>query len=295
VTVLKNTVWRTSWLALLVASSLGCVPQRRYDDCVAATAKARADLLLQQQADAARLLDLQQRTNAVQESLQDRDTRLSDLTTSGHNLQRRLDEATAMNQQLRDELQRLGKDADKMLADRGTLSKSLDDARARLDELRRAQTAAESRLQLFRDFAQHFKPLSDAGQLSVETRHGQPVMEVQGDLLFDEGRSELRGAGKGVLMEVARALQTTSPPSSGRRFLVTAAVDGSEARAQRSPLSSWDLTSARAVTVVQYLVSLGVAPSQLTAAAAGAFDPIAPNDEASGRSRNRRVEIGLMP
>ncbi len=286
---------RPWWLALLVASPVGCVPQRRYDECVAATDKARADLVLQQQADAARLLDLQQRIGAAQGALQERDSRLSDLTTSGHNLQAQLDEATAMNAQMRAELQRLGKDVDKMLVDRGTMSRALDDAKTRLEELRRAQASAEDRLQLFRDFAQHFKPLSDAGQLSVETRRGEPVMEVQGDLLFDEGRAELRGAGKGVLMEIARALQTTSPPSSGRRFLVTAGVDAPETSATRKARSTWDLTAARAVTVVEYLVSLGISPAQLTAAAVGAFDPLTPDENPTGRARNRRVEIALLP
>ena len=90
-------------------------------------------------------------------------------TTTSHNVQAQLDEATAINQQLRGELERLGKDADKLLAERGTLSKALDDAKDRLDELRKAQAAAEARTQLFHDLAHRFKPLIDAGQLRIET------------------------------------------------------------------------------------------------------------------------------
>lgn len=279
-------------LALLVVAGAGCVSQRRYADCMADVAKAQNDLGIQQRADAERLLDLQQRLAAVEGTVQDRDSRMSDLTTSGHNLQSRLDEATAMNQQLRDELQRLGKDVDKMLGDRGTMSRALDDAKSRLEELRRAQSVADARLALFRDFAQRFKPLTDAGQLRVDTRRGELVMEVQGDLLFEDGRSELRTAGKGALMEIARALETTSPPSSGRRFLVTAAVD--EVPGRRTA-ASWELTASRAVVVVQYLVSMGVAPTVLTAGAAGSFDPVASNDDAGGRASNRRIEIALLP
>ena len=87
---------------------------------------------------------------AAEATTQDRDSKLSDLSTSSHNLQAQLDEATAINQQLRGELERLGKDVDKVLADAGTLSKALDDAKARLEELRKAQAAAEARAQLFR-------------------------------------------------------------------------------------------------------------------------------------------------
>jgi chemotaxis protein MotB len=268
------------------------VSQRRYAECVGDVSKAQADLVTQQRADAARLLELQQRLTAAEGTVQERDSRMSELTTSGHNLQSRLDEATAMNQQLRDELQRLGKDVDKMLIDRGTMSRALDDAKTRLEELRRAQSVADARLTLFRDFAQRFKPMTDAGQLTVQTRRGELVMEIQGDLLFEEGRSEIRSAGKGALMEIARALETTSSPSTGRRFLVTAAVD--EAPGRRTS-ASWELTAARAVSVVQYLVSMGVAPNLLTAGAAGSFDPIAPNDDTVGRAKNRRVEIALLP
>jgi flagellar motor protein MotB len=47
--------------------------------------------------------------------------------------------------------------------------------------------------------------------------------------------------------------------------------------------------------VVEYLVSLGVSPAALTAAAAGSTDPLVPNDGAEARARNRRLEIALLP
>jgi len=275
--------------------STACVSLRHYDDCVAETNKVRADLATIQKNDAAQVADLQQQLSQAQAAMQDRDAKLSDLSTADHNHQAQLDEATAINQQLRDELQRMGKDADKMLAERGTISRALDDAKARLEELRKAQAAAEARTQLFRDFAIRFKPLIDAGQLVIQSRRGELVMDVQGDLLFDEGKSDLRVAGKGALMEIARALQTTSPPSSGRRFLVTADVDGPDPKPAKRPRSSWELTAARAVAVVEYLVSVGVPPTSLTAAAAGSFDPLMPRDDPGARSKNRRIEVALLP
>ncbi len=226
--------------------------------------------------------------------MQERDAKLSEVSTASHNVQTQLDEATAINQQLRGELERLGKDADKILVERGTLAKALDDARTRLEELRKAQAAAEERAQLFRDFEGRFKALIDAKQLRIELRRGRLVMDVTGDLLFDPNRVDVRPAGKGVVMEIARALETTSPPKSGRRFLVTAHVD-EEPSKTRKVSSTWELTAGRAVTVVELLVSLGVPPASLTAAGAGAFDPLVPNDSAESRAKNRRVEISLMP
>lgn len=282
-------------LCLLVGAPSGCLVSRaQYQECVTDAAKVRADADAKQRDDAAKILDLQQRLATADTATQDRDAKLSELSTSSHNVQAQLDEATAMNQQLRGELTRLGQDVDKILADRGTLAKALEDAKARLDELRKAQAAAEDRARFFRDFGQRFKSLVDAGQLRVESRRGWLVISVNGDLLFDEGKAEIRTAGKGALMEIARALQATSPAKSGRRFLVTAHVDGEPGKAHHFK-SSWELTAARAVAVVEYLVSLRVPAEALNAAAAGAFDPLVPGDSADAHARNRRVEITLLP
>jgi chemotaxis protein MotB len=280
-------------VSLGAASSLGCVSKVIYDREVADATKAQADADAKQKDAAAQIESLQQQLTAAAATTQDRDSKLSELSTTSHNVQAQLDEATAINQQLRAELERLGKDVDKVLADRGTLSKALDDAKARLEELRKAQAAAESRTQLFQDLGRRFQALVSAGQLRVESRAGRLVVSVKGDLLFDAGKAELRPAGKGALMEIARALET-APAGGSRRFLVTASVDDEPVKSKRYE-SSWDLTTARAVTVVKYLVSLGVPAGSLTAAGDGSFDPLGPNDSVEARAKNRRVEIGVLP
>ena len=288
-------MWPLGLCALAIGAT-GCVPKANYERCLnhAESAKAAADA--RDRDSAARIQTLEQSLAEAQAATQDCESKASDLSTSDHNLQSRLDEATAINQQLRDELVRLGKDVDKILTERGTLSKALDDAKSRLEELRKAQANAEARTALFRDFERRFKPLIDAGQVQIETRRGELVMIISGDWLFDPGKTDLRSAAKGSLMEIAHAIQTTSPPATGRRFLVTASIDTPEAKAgRRAAKSSWEVTSARSVAVVEYLVSLGVPPTSLTAAAAGSFDAIAAGDAPGDRAKNRRVEIALLP
>jgi flagellar motor protein MotB len=287
-------------LALLAVTSLGatgCVLKRDYDKTVADAAQAKAQADADHKTDQGHIADLEQQLTQVQGELQDRETRLNDLTTSSHNMQAQLDEATAINQQLRGELERLGKDADKLLAERGTLSKALDDAKNRLDELRKAQAAAEVRTQLFHDLAYRFKPLVDAGQLRIDNRRGELVINLSGDLLFDAGHAEVRTVGKGVLMELAHALQQLPSPPAGqgaRRFLVTAHVDDAPLKSKHYK-TTWELTTARAAAAVEYLVSLGLRAESLTAAGAGSFDPIVPNDSTDDRAKNRRLEIALLP
>jgi len=121
-------------------ASTGClVLKKDYDRCVSDAAAYRTAAETRQKADAADRLALEERITLAESATQDRDTKLADLSTSTHNLQAQLDEATAINQQLRSELERLGKDVDKVLAERGTLSKALDDARARLRRRRRRE------------------------------------------------------------------------------------------------------------------------------------------------------------
>ena len=288
------TLLRSAVLAAALVPLTGClVLKKDYDQVVADASQQRAAADQQRTGDAARLADLQQRLTAAEAATQERDSKISDLLTSTHNLQAELDEATAINQQLRGELERLGKDADKLLSDRGTLSKALEDARARLEELRRTQEAAEARTALFRDLELRFREMIQAGQVRVGARRGQPALVVTGDLLFDEGRADLRPAGKGALLEIARALQGVA--SRQRRFVVTAHLDDASLKGNRRFHSSWELTVARAVTVVELFTSVGVAPDSLEATGAGAFDSLAPNDSPENRAKNRRIEIALAP
>jgi chemotaxis protein MotB len=56
---------------------------------------------------------------------------------------------------------------------------------------------------------------------------------------------------------------------------------------------NWDLSTARAVAVVRYLATKGVAPAMLGAAGFSQYRPVAPNDSPANRSLNRRIEIAL--
>jgi flagellar motor protein MotB len=58
---------------------------------------------------------------------------------------------------------------------------------------------------------------------------------------------------------------------------------------------NWELSAQRALTVTRTLVAEGVPASSVFAAAFGAEQPVASNDDAEGRARNRRVEIAPMP
>ena len=57
--------------------------------------------------------------------------------------------------------------------------------------------------------------------------------------------------------------------------------------------SNWELSTARAISVVRYLMDQGIAPEHLVAAGFGEFQPIDPSESPEALARNRRIELKL--
>jgi chemotaxis protein MotB len=287
-------------LAATVLALGACVPQAKYDAALRDAQQARADALRargddQQQASdvataRAQIAQLNASIAELQARASDRDKMLATAQGSGHELQTKLDGAIAENEQLRRELARLGKNADALLAEKGTLSSALADAKSRLEDLRKAQAAAEARAALFKQLALKFQKMIDAGELKVALRNGRMVLELPNDVLFDSGQTVIKPAGKQALSKIATILRTISD----RHFQVAGDTDNVPIVTALFP-SNWELSTRRAVEVVHFLVAQGMRPDLLSAAGFGEFDPIAPNDSAEGRAKNRRIEISLQP
>jgi chemotaxis protein MotB len=276
-------------LVLALTCSLGstaCVSKSTYEAAVA-DAKGAHDDAARKQKD---LDDLHARLEQAEKQAQARDETIEKLRTDQHNVQQSLDEATAMNKGLRDELARLGKDVDKILAEKGSMSKELADARTRLEELRKAQAAADARAALFKSVLDRLKKLVDAGDLKIAMREGRLVLQLPNDILFDSGSADVKTQGRATIKKLGEVLITIKE----RKFQVAGHTDDVPIGGARYS-SNWDLSTARAVEVVKILVGAGVKPQALSAAGYGEFDPIAANDSPTGRAKNRRIEITLVP
>jgi chemotaxis protein MotB len=164
------------------------------------------------------------------------------------------------------------------------------DLAAQLEELRKQKAAADARAALFNEFVAKFRKMIDAGRVSIHVRHGRIVLSLKNDVLFDEGKTDLKPAGKQALTEIAQALRTVS----SRSFQVAGHTDNLPIRSKEFP-SNWELSTARAVVVVKFLSQAGVNPAALSAAGYGEFDPVAANTDAPNRTKNRRIEISLVP
>ncbi|HTQ48588.1 MAG TPA: OmpA family protein [Polyangiaceae bacterium] len=261
------------WLLALVAPATlfatACVSQGKYDEAVRSGDVARAELVRAKQ-------ETQRREKIAGEGRAE--------------MQKQIDDATAVYDELTKQLERIGQDSQSLLALNGSLKDALDNSKRRLDELRRAQAAAEARASLYRDLALRFKSMIDSGDLAITLRDGRMVLRLPNDVLFDSGRSELKPEGKRALSGIAAVLATIP----GRQFQVAGHTDDEPIRV--SPYkSNWDLSTARSLEVTSFLVSKGVDPQALSAAGYGEFDPIDTNQTSRGKSHNRRTEITLQP
>jgi chemotaxis protein MotB len=279
--------------SLATVALAGCVPQGKYDAASKDALSAHADLqqcTTDLAALRAQVTQLEAALADAKAHAADDDQSLATAQTAAHDLQAKLDSATAENEALRKELARLGKNADSLLAEKGSLATALADAKARLEELRKSQEAAEARAALFKQLALKFHKMVDAGQLKVVLRNGHMVLQLANDVLFDSGRTDVKPSGKDALAQVATILKTIAD----RHFQVAGDTDNVPIQTERFP-SNWELSTRRAVEVVHFLVAQGMRPELLSAAGYGEFDPIAPNDTPDGRARNRRTEITLEP
>jgi chemotaxis protein MotB len=118
----------------------------------------------------------------------------------------------------------------------------------------------------------------------------------QSSVLFDVGKADISPAGHQSLDSLAAAvadLEREIPPDIPWILRVDGHTDNSPITGNGPYKSNWELSAARAVAVVQYLISKGVEPDRLAAAGFGEFQPIDQGTDEESRSRNRRIELKL--
>ncbi len=118
----------------------------------------------------------------------------------------------------------------------------------------------------------------------------------QSEVFFDSGQATLRPEGRAELDQLATALLDLDkqiPPEINWVLRVDGHTDSRPVGPPSPFKSNWELSAARAISVVQYLISKGVSPQRLVAAGFGEFQPIDPGTTEDALARNRRIELKL--
>jgi chemotaxis protein MotB len=187
-------------------------------------------------------------------------------------------------------LESLGQDVSRLENERGTMGGELEQARKRMEELRKAQALAEARAAQFRKLVAQFKSLTDAGKLQVELRDNRMIVRLGDQILFDPGKTELKKEGQDALRQVTTVLKDIP----NRNFQVAGHTDNIPIKSAKFR-SNWDLSTARAVEVVNFMIGSGMEPKRLSAAGYADQSPVAANDTPVNKAKNRRIEITLVP
>ncbi|MEO9167113.1 MAG: peptidoglycan -binding protein [Aestuariivirga sp.] len=118
----------------------------------------------------------------------------------------------------------------------------------------------------------------------------------QSEVLFSKGSADLNDPGQAEMLKLAEALkqlETEIPPDIKWILRVDGHTDNDPIILGAKFSSNWELSSARAIAVVKFLVAHGVAPEHLAAAGFGEFQPIAPGNSEDAKAQNRRIELKL--
>lgn len=173
--------------------------------------------------------------------------------------------------------------AEKSRAQITNLSKRLNEALAgKVQELRHYRSEFFGRL---REILGNRKDVRIVGDRFV----------LQSELLFATGSAELGEAGKEELLKIAQTLQQIAQEIPKTLDWVLRVDGHTDSRPMRSPIyaSNWELSSARALAVVHFLIAQGLPPHRLAAAGFGLYHPLEKGDGPEVWARNRRIEFKL--
>jgi chemotaxis protein MotB len=132
------------------------------------------------------------------------------------------------------------------------------------------------------------KALIDAKLVSVKRENMWLEVEINTDILFPSGAGDFAPAAEPVLDELAEVLKPFPNP-----IRVEGHTDDRPIRTAAFP-SNWELSAARAASVVHQFTKQGIDPLRLEIVGFGEFHPKEPNDTLEGRNANRRVSILIL-
>ena len=134
----------------------------------------------------------------------------------------------------------------------------------------------------------------DGDRVKIQQLNDRLRITIEDSILFPSGRADLVAEGRKAL---DRLIPTLKDADADHRIEVEGYTDdvpvGKHLKSRYK--TNWELSAARAASVIEYLQKKGVDPTRMTAAGHGQYQPTDDNSTPEGRARNRRTDIDLVP
>ena len=163
-------------------------------------------------------------------------------------------------------------------------------SQAEIATLRKIEAETKRRNEIYAEFVNKLQSMIDGGQLTVSIDAGRIVINLPDNVLFNSGSANLNPEGRQAITQVGEVLSQFSD----RRFQIEGHTDNVPIKSARYP-SNWELSTARALSVVHLMTEIGVKPENISAAGFGEYRPRADNENEEGKQLNRRIEIVMLP
>ncbi len=256
---MKKYIWLAAMMlfAAQSAQALGRIPKKEYDAKVAELEATKRQCAMDRQTADDKIRSLDEQIMALQAKS---DQLLTDMELSKDQSQKKLAELMRQKEELEKE---------------------------KAAELQKVKSTYDS---LMGDMQKEI----EQGSIQITQLQGKLSVTLVDKVVFNSGESEVNDQGKAVLKKVAKTLKTVQ----NKQIRIEGHTDNvpiGGALKEKFP-SNWELSTARATAVARYLQDVGeIDPNILIAAGYSQFRPVADNSTVEGRSKNRRIEIALIP
>ncbi|GGG22719.1 cell envelope biogenesis protein OmpA [Dokdonia pacifica] len=172
------------------------------------------------------------------------------------------------------------------------LQKDLADRSNRIDELEAVIAAKDANLRNLKDAISKALTDFEGKGLTVEQRDGKVYVSLENKLLFDSGSWTVGANGRTAVKQLGNVLGDNPDIA----VLIEGHTDNVPYSGSGNLKGNWDLSAKRATAIVNILrENKSIDPKNLTAAGRGEYAPVAPNDTAENKAKNRRIEVILTP
>lgn len=172
------------------------------------------------------------------------------------------------------------------------LQRDLESRSRRIDELEGLIAAKDAKMNALKNAISNALTNFEGKGLTVEQRDGKVYVSMENKLLFSSGSWAVNAAGRKAVQQLGEVL-AQNPDIA---VLIEGHTDNVPYGGSGPLKDNWDLSTKRATSIVQILrENSAIDPQNLTAAGRGEYAPIASNETAEGRAKNRRIEVILTP